>query len=273
MTPAELTSAVLTQSKNMSRPAYRGRKEADWDPLSGAVRRLREAYGDAILSDDNELRTLVMQYHREQLIMPMEVIDGEQMLDMQRLSVLQHQGAATGLLDFTESALVALWFACAGSDDKDGKVFMLDIGDHQVASNGRAMQDPFDVNRPVVYYEPDRSLGPRIIWQQSIFLICNPRIPDRYLSSVVVPPEAKGPMREHLTRLGLSETRRFGDVTGLAAANSTRMPLQQEVSLTPEQHRNRGNRSYQAERYVNALAAYESYAVARPNVAQPHRLR
>ena len=273
MTPSELVSAVLMGSKNMSRPAYRGQKVAHWDPLSGAVRRLCEAYTDDILTDENELRTLVAQYHREKLIMPMAVIDGEQMSDMRRLSVLQHQGAATGLLDFTESALVALWFACAGSDDKDGKVFMLDIGDHQVTANGRAMQDPFDANQPVVYYEPDRSLGPRIIAQQSLFVICNPQIPDQYLRSVVVPRGAKGQMREYLTQLGLSETMLFGDVPGLAATNSTRMPLQQKVSLTPEQHRNRGNRAYQAARYVDALAAYESFAVAWPNVAQPHCLR
>ena len=273
MISAEIVTAVLDIAANMSRPVYRGQEEGHWDPLSGAVRRLRDAYGDAVLSNENELRTLVGQYHTEQLIMPMEVIDGEQMSDMQRLSVLQHQGAATGLLDFTESALVALWFACAGSPEKDGKVFMLDIGDHQVAANGRAMPDPFDANQPIVYYEPDRSLGPRIIAQQSIFVICNPRIPDEYLNSVVVPQEAKGPMREHLTQLGLSDTRLFGDVPGLAAANSTRVPLRREVSLTPEQYRNRGNRAYQAARYADALSAYDSFATARPNVAQPHCLR
>ena len=56
--------------------------------------------------------------------MPMEVMDGATLSDLQRLSVLQHQGAATGLLDFTEYPLVALWFACAERSDKDGKVFV-----------------------------------------------------------------------------------------------------------------------------------------------------
>ena len=273
MTPTDIVSAVLTKSQNMSRPVYRGQEEAAWDPLSGAVRRLCDAHGDDILSDENELRTLVARYHTEQLIMPMEVIDGDQMSDMQRLSILQHHGAATALLDFTESAQIALWFACAGSPDEDGKVFFLDIGDHQVAANGRGMQNPFDANQPVVYYEPDRSLGPRIIAQQSIFVICNPRIPDRYLSSVIVPKEAKRPMHEYLSRLGMSETRLFGDVPGLAAANSSSVPLQQEMPLTPEEQRNRGNRAYQAARFVDALVAYEEFAAARPNLAQPHCLR
>ncbi len=43
------------------------------------------------------------------------------------LAELQHHGAATSLIDFTKSALIALWFAC--QDKKtNGKVFCLDIG-------------------------------------------------------------------------------------------------------------------------------------------------
>ena len=273
MTPEELMRAVLTKAGTMSRPAYRGQADASWQPLSGAVRRLRKAYGDAVLKDENDLRTLVARYHAEQLIMPMAVIDGTDMSDMQRLSTLQHQGAATGLLDFTENALVALWFACAEWPDKDGKVFILDLGDPQAAVNGRALPDPFDSPQPLVYYEPDRSLGARIIAQQSLFVICNPQIPNQYLSSVVVPQEAKAPLREYLTRLGFSEAGLFRDVPGLAASNAARMPLQHAVSLTPRQHRDRGNRAYLAGRYDDALSAYEAYATARPDVAQPHCLR
>ena len=96
----------------------------------------------------------------------MEVIDGAALSDLQRLSVLQHQGAATGLLDFTEYPLIALWFACEELPDRDGKVFVLDIGDPAIAHNARRMDDPFNGGQTVVYYEPDRSLGARIIAQQ-----------------------------------------------------------------------------------------------------------
>ena len=68
--------AVVTQSESMSRPTFRGHANADWQLLSGAVRRLQDAYGEEFPVDENELRKLVARYHKERLIMPMEVIDG-----------------------------------------------------------------------------------------------------------------------------------------------------------------------------------------------------
>lgn len=204
----------------MSRPAYRGQAKASWKLLSGAVHRLRKAYDDCALDNDNKLRKLVDGYHRN-LTMSMEIIDGKSLSLLQRLSILQHQGAATGLLDFTENALVALWFACEGKRDEDGKVFILDIGDHQLAANGRVLEKEslFGTER-VVYYEPDRSLGARIVAQQSLFVICNPpQIPDGHLRSVIVPKKSKERIIEYLGQVGLSEQVLFGDIPGLARAN------------------------------------------------------
>ena len=164
VTPAGIVDKLVGEAKGMSRPAYRGQAKADsWELRSGAVDRLVNAYDDHILLDEKALRKLVSQYHRD-LILRMEVIDGEQMPDLQRLSILQHHGGATGLLDFTESPLAALWFACKDEPNEDGKVFILDIGDHHVAVNGRKLseEDLFSTEQ-VVYYEPDHSLSPRIV--------------------------------------------------------------------------------------------------------------
>lgn len=40
------------------------------------------------------------------------------------LSMLQHYGIPTRLLDLTKNSLVALYFACSGCPDKDGEVFV-----------------------------------------------------------------------------------------------------------------------------------------------------
>ncbi|MCY4488197.1 MAG: FRG domain-containing protein [Deltaproteobacteria bacterium] len=270
MTPEEVVQAVLKLSEGMSRPVYRGQANASWQLQSGALRRLQDAHGEDLPSEENALRKIVDRYHKEQLVMPMQVIDGDTLSDLQRLSVLQHQGAATGLLDFTELPLVALWFACAEWNDKDGKIFVLDIGDHQVVQNARLMDDPFSA---LSYYEPDRSLGARIIAQQSVFVIGTPLVPEQYLKSVIVPRQSKEPLREYLKGLGLSETVLFGDIPGLAAANTARTKLQSTGPLSPEQYRDRGNRAYQAGLFDDALAAYESYAAELPGVAQPNCLK
>ena len=235
------------------------------------MHRLRLAHGEELPEDEEALRKLVSDYHMDELIMPMQIIEGAELSDLQRLSVLQHQGAATGFLDFTENPLVALWFACAGELEKAARIFLFDIGDPRVAQNARALKKPFGAE--LAYYEPERSLGARIVAQQSVFVICNPSFPERHLKSVDVPQSSKGPLQDYLTRLGISRTSLFADVPGLASANTRRTPLQRTGPVPPEWHRDRGNRAYQAGRYDDALGAYEAYVGALPDVAQPHCLK
>ena len=272
VTPTDIIDEILEKGRVMSRPIYRGQGKAGWKLHSGAVDRLSRTNGDKLLDDENDLRKRVHDYHKD-LILRMAVIDGEQMSDLQRLSILQHQGAATGLLDFTENPLVALWFACSEKPGSDGKVFIVDIG-HQVAANGRLLKDEslFTTER-AVYYEPDRSLGARIVAQQSVFVICNPpQIPDGCLQEVDVPRGAKESVREYLERVGLSKYALFGDVPGLARANTRGTPLPRKDMFPPEHYRDRGNRAYQEELYADALSQYERYAAALPDVAQPQCL-
>lgn len=271
MTPEEIVKAVVGQSQDMTRPVYRGQADADWPLESGAVHRLRKALGKDFPKDEGDLRKLVSEYHMDELIMPMRIIDGAELSDLQSLSVLQHQGAGTGFLDFTENPLVALWFASADESDRDARIFLFDIGDPRVAQNARLLEDPFGAE--LAYYEPERSLGARIVAQQSVFVICNPAIPERHLKSMGVPKSFKGQLQDHLTSLGMSRTSLFADVPGLASANARRTPLHRAGPAPPERHRDRGNRAYQAGRYDDALTAYEAYVAALPDVAQPHCLK
>ena len=103
-------------------------------------------------------------------------------------------------------------------------------------------------------------------------MIGNPYGPDQSVNSIVVPGRSKKELRDYLRGLGLSDWALFADVPGLAAANAVRKKLKVTEPLSPEQYRNRGNRAYQAGRFEEALAAYESYVNACPDVAQPHGL-
>ena len=48
--------------------------------------------------------------------------------DIAILTQLQHFGGKTNLIDFTEDYLIALFFACDGSHEKEGRVILLKRG-------------------------------------------------------------------------------------------------------------------------------------------------
>ena len=273
MTPEEVIQAIMEEAESMSRPVYRGQAKADWRPLSGAVRRLKAAHGEELLEDEAALRKRLDEYQRHRLINPMKLISRDELSDIEMLSVLQHNGAATMLLDFTENPLVALWNVCAEQPDEEGKVFILDVDNHHIAMNGRLEENPLDVSSTIAYYEPNRTLSTRILAQQSVFLVCNPLLPENLFKSIKVPARSKPTLRHYLTKLGISDEFLFGDVPGMATLNSPHKPLLPKDSVSPEQLLKRGNRAYQEMRYDDALAAYELFVEAFPDVSQPHCLK
>ena len=82
--------------------------------------------------------------------------------DIAILTQLQHFGGKTNLIDFTTDYLIALFFACDGSHDKEGKVILLkrESADYEVKEPRRIInrvesQKSVFVESPTGFVEPD----------------------------------------------------------------------------------------------------------------------
>lgn len=81
------------------------------------------------------------------------------------LTDLQHYGRETALIDFTRNIYIALFFACYGSSDKDGRIILFDKSKTKEKKdvNYDSSKDDYEIIAPTGKY-------PRVIFQSSIFV-------------------------------------------------------------------------------------------------------
>lgn len=143
----ELMNAIFgTERKEGRVPVYvwRGQSSVEWPLHSGAVRRMLESSKRSKSRADSmfyEVSESNMRYYEESLLMNAEhqgyrFFEGRRLCDLELLTLLQHYGAATRLIDFTENMLVGLWFASEDPRFRDdyGVLFGLHT-DHLVPLN------------------------------------------------------------------------------------------------------------------------------------------
>lgn len=228
------------------RPLYRGLANAGWDVESAAYRRIKK-YGGSPPSHEefkNDIGQLLdnarmRDHHRH---------EGRELSDLELLARLQHFGAATCLVDFTQNPLVALWFACREKPKKDGKVVVMDTdvsgalkfltADLRVTGSIKP-QRQFALIRPdelrtdmqdFLDFEVLRTWAPiprenRVIVQQSIFVFGKTVIEDRYYDEIHVPSSEKAGILSVLRgKFGVDEESLFGDFAGFALTNAHDKP-------------------------------------------------
>ena len=173
---------------------YRGEPE-HYDKVTSSLYR---RYSRHIETDN--IQTLNIGFAQDEIL---EEVKGyaEERTDFDVLTRLQHYGGKTNLIDFTTDCLVALFFACDGASDDDGRVVLL--------QKSKAIEKGHKI-------EPPRILENRVIAQKSIFVSpTNGYIEPELFESIPITEDLKGPMLDYLRKHhGISANTIYNDLHG-----------------------------------------------------------
>ena len=214
-------------------PWFRGQRHADWPLVPGLYRR-------GLAEDEADMR---MEFRRRAL----QLIPGHMPADdWQWYFLMQHHGAPTRLLDWTDSALIALFFAVSSNDagnphvDCDAAVWMLDpwalngavLGDRRVYDAAWIKAAPYLPVLPSADLQPALpiALDPphftaRVAVQRSHLTVFGSRVHglahianrhDRMLAKISIARRAIPHIRIDLGTCGIRDTSVFPDLEGLS---------------------------------------------------------
>ena len=225
---------------------YRGLAYAGWEVESAAYRRIKKPGGPQLFPEEisGVFKNYISQLLEKASMRNFRAHEGNELSDLKLLARLQHYGAATCLIDFTQNPLVALWFACQeqlkDGAEQDGKVIVMDTGaDATISDFGPSvqMQRAFNKVGPEQLEFKDRIgelLGGETMWkweptpresrviaQQSVFVFGPAVIENPYYEEVHVPAPAKEGILHMLDKkFGINQASLFGDFAGFVLANA-----------------------------------------------------
>ena len=216
---------------------YRGQEDTEWQVRSSALRRL-ELEEEYSVSDDSfpyvYLDYLLKIIYEVKLNYPSTY---RNLFPLECLAHLQHNGVATGLIDFTFNPLVALWFACAyQQEDIDGKVIVLE-NDREVIEE---IETPEKLESDLkTFFGVDEAKWhlwspaldsqfvdtQRMTRQHSVFLFGLPEVASEMIANeIVIPYVHKEQLRTELAKVGISEQTLFADLIGFFDRNTAQHP-------------------------------------------------
>ena len=261
---------------------FRGQANCKWPLNSSADRRLQEQ-GTA---------PSPIEYLTKSLIEPAR-LEGyahrqdKELNDLELLAALQHQGAATCLIDFTSNFHIALWFACQ-DDTEVGRVFVVNRGDihtFEEVTPARAtdsieklfqrhtpLEQPIslDEQAKVNYWKPP-PIENRILVQHSCFIFSAQPIKEKTYKTLDIPKEEKKELRMMLQKFyGVERQTMFRDFAGFAGSHGHDQPLSYKTS---EQWFQDANSHFQKGEYELAIANYNKAIELNSNFADAYNNR
>jgi len=132
------------------------------------------------------------------------------------LSIAQHHGMPTRLLDWTTNPLVAAYFACAKQPNEDGAIYLLSQF-NELPTIDTKKETPFNIKK-VSLFEPVH-ISKRLASQNGVFTV-HPHPAVEWESSsiqiLIISKRAKSKILDSLRTRGIHESSLFPDLDGLA---------------------------------------------------------
>lgn len=214
-------------------PWFRGLPDADWG-LIPSLHRIPKSTGPGA------------DYYTERNLLELFRLRAPPFLDRipenewEWLFVMQHYGLPTRLLDWTESALIALYFAVRGDDrSRDAAVWVTNpwwinkcaLGDYTLFAADSEKADPWKISASASLPAAPLAIRPirstvRIHAQRGVFTVhgsavdgldrlFDPCDPEVQLRKLVIPARALADVRRDLAIAGIAESLIFPELEGM----------------------------------------------------------
>jgi hypothetical protein len=196
----------LDRYKKTTRYKFRGQSDSSWPLIPKAGRPSFARHND---------KEIFKQWKRRGL----SYLENSSFTDSELLTIAQHTGLPTRLLDWSFNPLVAAYFACQENHDKDGAIFAYKSGLISIQD----YPDPFSFKTGSIYMLQPNSSHSRLVSQHGYFTLhTEPTIEIEQdelnvnLDKIIIPRNLKKEFIFRLNQMGFNHMTIFPDLEGLS---------------------------------------------------------